>query len=331
MQKDNINLPRRVKQTLLSMETWPKDEVEILKLELHHAGFNAKETARKQAKMIPLEIPKEDLEEWLKNSGKVRGLTTGYWTLDRMTAGLCGGDLDIIVGPTSGGKTLLCVNMMARQIASGYKVAFVTLEMSKREIAQRLYSVMTPQYYDLLMQEKPLLVQEKYRMPYDSIKYAVEQAKKWGAEVFYIDHLHYFSRSMQNQAEGLGMITQEFKRVAIEYDIPIILISQMRKTERNRPTGDDIRGSALIKQDADVVLILDKDEEHIRSDGVKDNVRVTLDKNRDRLIWKIGSETTLYKVGLDLQENEYSATIDAYNDVTGCARGDGEAKTDFGE
>lgn len=188
---------------------------------------------------------------------------------------------------------------------------------------------MTPRYFDSLMGEKPILVQKQDRIPYESIKYSIKQAKEWGAEVFYIDHLHYFSRSMQNQAEGLGMITQEFKILAKEFDIPVVLISQMRKTEGQRPTGDDLRGSALIKQDADIVLILDRDENDMN--GRDSHVRVTLDKNRDRLIWGIGSDVKLRKNGLDLVESEYNADDDAMRDVTSRARGSGEMRVDFNE
>lgn len=317
----------RVERELDNLRDWTDEDRKELRLRLFDELYDEDEVNRDEAEMEPLKQTKEELERWARDSGKLRGLTTGYWSLDRMTAGLCGGDLDIIAGPTSGGKTLLVVNMIARQIALGNKVAFVTLEMSQREIIQRLYSVITPKYFDDIMQDQPILVQKNYRIPYQSIKYVVQQAKDWGAGVLYIDHLHYFSRSMQNQAEGLGMITQEFKRLAVEYDMPIVLISQMRKMGDNRPTGDDLRGSALIKQDADIVLILDKQHERIRNDGVEDNIRVTLDKNRDRLIWKIGSETILWKVGLDLQEGEYNEFEDSTNDVTGQARGKDESRT----
>ena len=321
----------RVERELDNLRDWGSEERKELRLRLFDELYSEEENAAEQAKLIPLEFSSKELEEWLKKDGELRGITTGYWTLDRMTAGLCGGDLDVIAAPSSVGKTLLCVNMMARQMALGHKVAFVTLEMTKRSIAQRLYSIMREEYFDLIMQDGPLLVQEQDRIPYQSIKYAVKQAKEWGAEVFYVDHLHYFSRSMQNQAEGLGAITQEFKIVAKEYDIPIILVSQLRKTEGRKPTGDDLRGSALIKQDADIVLILDKNEEIIKQDGTTDNVRVTLDKNRDRLIWKIGAETTLWKYGLDLREDKYNSRVDAENDVTGRARGNGDMRVDFTE
>lgn len=322
-------MPRtRVERELDNLRDWSNEDRKKLRTRLFNELYDEKEEAKEKAKLIPLDMGREELEKWAKKNGQLRGLSTGYWTLDRMTAGLCGGDLDIVAGVSNLGKTLLCVNMMARQIVLDHKVAFITLEMSKREIAQRLYSIMGREYYDALMQSNPLLVQKEDRMPYESVKYAVEQAKEWGAEVVYIDHLHYFSRSMQNQAEGLGMITQEFKMVAREYDIPIVLVSQLRKTNGERPTGDDLRGSAFIKQDADVVLILDRDMNRI---DPMDYIRVTLDKNRDRLIWQVGSEIELRKVGLDLREGKYDANTDARWDVTRKARGNDENRVSFVE
>lgn len=321
----------RVQRLYEDLREWPKQDFNELLEKMLDLRLDRGEEIKHEANMVVAKGSSTELEKWAEKQGQLQGVTTGYWTLDRMTAGLCGGDLDIIAGVSSIGKTNLAVNMMARQMALGYKVAFVTLEMSKRSIIQRLYSIMTKKYFDGIMQTEPMLVQEQDRIPYESIKYAVKQAKEWGADVFYIDHLHYFSRTMENQAEGLGAITQEFKLVAKEYDIPIVLISQMRKTEGRRPTGEDLRGSALIRQDADVVLILDKNEEIMKQDGTTDNVRVTLDKNRDRLIWKIGSEVTLWKYGLDLREDNYNPYTDSANDVTGQARGDGNARVDFTE
>lgn len=321
----------RVERELDNLRDWDIKDRKELRLRLFDELYDDEENAKEQANLIPLEGSSEELEKWLEKDGQLRGITTGYWTLDRMTAGLCGGDLVVIAAPSSVGKTLLCVNMAARQMCCGYKTAFVTLEMSKRSILQRLYSIMGKTYFDVVMKDSPMLVQEQDRIPYQSIKYAVKQAKDWGAEVFYIDHLHYFSRSMENQAEGLGAITQEFKIVAKEYDIPIVLVSQLRKTEGNRPTGDDLRGSALIKQDADIVLILDKDPNDVEQVSGCEYVRVTLDKNRDRLIWTVNSEIKLLKAGLDLREEEYSPDVDAMWDVTNQARGDGNVRIDFTE
>lgn len=321
---------KETKNILFRAKDWSNQKRTALILGLSNLNYDANSKAKEEAKLIPLDIPDDKLKEMIELDGKLIGVTTGYWTLDRMTAGLCGGDLDVISAVSSGGKTLLCVNMMARQMALGHKVAFITLEMSKTSIARRLFSIMGEKNYRAVMWDKPLLVQEREKISYQSIKYAVEQAKNWGAEVFYIDHLHYFSREMMDPTNGLGAITQEFKMLAKIYDIPIVLISQMRKTEGRRPTGEDLRGSALIRQDADVVLILDKNEDVVRSkDENPNNVRVTLDKNRDRLIWKIESEVLLWKYGLDLREDDYDINLDAKWDVTGQARGKNQKAVNF--
>lgn len=284
--------------------------------------YSDREEAEKQANIVLLSNYMGSLAENIKNRGKVRGLKTGYWTLDRMTAGLCGGDLDVIAAPSSVGKSMLIVNMFVRQMLEGHKIFLITLEMTKESILERMHSILGEELFEVAMSNGGIMVQEQARIPYTSVKYAVEKAKEWGAEVVYIDHLHYFSRSMQNQAEGLGVITQEFKVLALEHDIPIVLISQLRKTEAGqRPTGDDLRGSALIKQDADIVLILDKDPKDMN--GPNSHVRVTLDKNRDRLIWGIDSSIKLTKLGLDLEEVDYNETDDMERDVTGKPRGVG--------
>ena len=209
---------RRTKAQRLyeDLKEWSKQDFNELLEKMLDLRLDRGEEIKHEANMVVVKGSSTELEKWAERQGQLQGVTTGYWTLDRMTAGLCGGDLDIISGVSSIGKTNLAVNMMARQMALGYKVAFVTLEMSKRSILQRLYSIMTKKYFDGIMQTEPMLVQEQDRIPYESIKYAVKQAKEWGADVFYIDHLHYFSRSMQNQAEGLGAITQEFQLVAKE-------------------------------------------------------------------------------------------------------------------
>lgn len=312
----------RVDRLLYQYEDLSEEQKKEARARIIKDWYSDKEEAERQAGIVSLKNYAGGLEKNMRLSGKVRGIETGYWTLDRMTAGLCGGDLDIIAGPSSVGKSMLVVNMIARQILLNKKVLLITLEMTKESILERLYSILGKELFEVAMSYDAIMVQEQARIPYTSVKYSVEKAKEWGADVVYIDHLHYFSRSMQNQAEGLGMITQEFKILALEQDIPIVLLSQLRKIEEGRrPTGDDLRGSALIKQDADIVLILDKDLDDI--EGINNHVRVTLDKNRDRLIWGVDTSIKLKKIGLDLEEPNYNEYDDMSRDVTGEPRGKG--------
>lgn len=321
-------LPKRVEDVLFRLRDWNDKDLEILRMKLFDQGFDRDAEIREQAKMVPLAdfLNNTNLEKELAKQDDIEGISTGYWTIDRMVTGLAPGDLQIVAAPTSTGKSNLCINMMARQIVSGHKVAFLTLEMSQYSILKRLRLIMGKDYFYSNFKKNSVLVQSDSRMPYTSIKYAVRQAKEWGAEVVYIDHLHYLSRELDNQAEGLGVISKEIKMVAKDNEIPIVLICQLRKPEAGkRPTLDDIRGSALIAQDADAVLILDKNP-----DIPDQHIRVRVEKNRDRAyLWKVYSETILFKYGLDLEEWDYRPELDIERDVFGKPRGAGHFPIDF--
>lgn len=254
--------------------------------------------------------PMDYAEEAMKrreNFGKMVGLSSGYYDIDKMTLGFCGGELTIVAGETSQGKTLLCCNIAANMVKAGYKVAFVTLEMTKAELLSRFWSIWqlgtTPDDIGRLNElvYNGLRFQKCERMNWKAIPYLIEQSKKWGAEIVFIDHLHYFARDMRDMANELGMVTQEFKRVAIHYNLPIVLVSHTRKVDKTRrnasATIDDLRGSSYIGQDADIVLMVRQNPEEMT-----DAVCVRLEKNRNRLDYKIGSEVWHQKNGLVLDD-----------------------------
>ncbi len=91
-----------------------------------------------------------------------------------------------------------------------------------------------------------------------------------------IDHLHYFARDIKNAAEELGKITMTFKKNAIRHKLPIILISHIRKMQKDEDlSGEALRGSSLIAQDSDIVLLVNRDPE-------TNQMGVLIDKNRNR-------------------------------------------------
>ena len=105
----------------------------------------------------------------------------------------------------------------------------------------------------------------------------IERAvKELGVELVVIDHLHYFTRELQNVAEDLGRITKEIKKNAIRHNIPVMLISHVRKSQDGKQTTmEDLRGSSYIAQDADIVLMVGRDFDN-------DKLIVTIEKNRNR-------------------------------------------------
>lgn len=231
--------------------------------------------ADRYAKDYEVEISSDYIEparELVKQWGKVQGMSSGYPSLDKLTRGFVGGEVTVVAGPTSNGKTALAVNIAAKVARTGVPVLFVTLEMSKPILTSRLL------YADSDFEDYAALVgfQKRDTLDWRSIDGLVENAiKNLGVQLVIIDHLHYFTRELEQVSEDLGRITKEFKKNAIRHNIPIILISHIRRTS-NQPGIDDLRGSSYIAQDADVVLMIRKHPEH------DNRIAVMCLKNRNR-------------------------------------------------
>lgn len=209
--------------------------------------------------------------------GQIQGLSTGFFDVDEMTKGFVPGELMVLSGHTSHGKTQLATNIAYRVAATDKPVLFVTMEMTKVEMTQRLLSIAD----DKITETLPIYFQSRTDLAYTDIGRLVERAKEKGVELVVIDHLHYFSRSIENSTAEISKIVKEFKQAAIENNMPIILISHVRKMDtKKRPSLQDIRDSSLIAQDSDMVLIVWRDTS-IDSKTI-DEVEVLILKNRNR-------------------------------------------------
>lgn len=213
-----------------------------------------------------------------KHWGKMHGLSTGYKKLDALTKGLAPGEMTVLAGKTSYGKTTLGINI-ANQIAlSGKSVLFITLEMTREEIASRFMHINGGETDEYNTVASLIAVQASNDLNWQSIDGLVGHAKKeLDIGLVVVDHLHYFSRELEKLAEDLGRITKEFKKNAQDHKIPIILISHVRRTDTKRDADiDDLRGSSYIGQDADIVLMVGRDQENQHS------LKVKIHKNRNR-------------------------------------------------
>lgn len=237
--------------------------------------------------------------ELKNNMGKMNGISSGYYDIDQMTMGFAKGELTIVAGETSQGKTLLCVNMASKMLKNGHTVAFLTLEMTKPELVSRFWTIMGDDAFDNCFDK--LLLQKAHSLNWRAVPQIIKNAKDSGASIVIIDHLHYFSRNFSNTAEELGAVTQEFKQAAIKYEIPVILISHTRKLEKfQKEAGiNDLRGSSYIAQDSDIVLMVSQprgDDDERRAD----KIQVKLLKNRNRLCYRIGAFVIHDKQGLNI-------------------------------
>lgn len=217
-------------------------------------------------------------EERYKNRDKIQGLSSGFPSIDTLTMGLVPGELVIVAGPTSKGKTLLSMHIANNVALIGGRVLFVTLEMTKTEMTSRyMYINGGKETSAFSTVAANTIFQENDELDWKDIDGLIQNAKEQlDVDLVIIDHLHYFARDINHASEELGKITMTFKKNAIRHNLPIILISHIRKLQSGEElSGDSLRGSSLIAQDSDIVLLVNRDPE-------TNQMGVLIDKNRNR-------------------------------------------------
>lgn len=208
------------------------------------------------------------------------GIQTGLRDLDKMIGGIRGGNLVILAARTSMGKTSLALNIATNLAASGKSVIFFSLEMSKSELAEKIYSFSsgtparkilegsTPDdatkiIYDYVkgVVGNNLIINDLGGLKTSEIISRCLRAKeKFSISAIFIDYLQ-LVQSDENFAIKhleLSEITRKLKSLAKRLDIPVICLAQLaRRTDErsgHRPELSDMRESGSIEQDADLVL-----------------------------------------------------------------------------
>jgi replicative DNA helicase len=211
----------------------------------------------------------------------LRGLSSGFRHIDRMTKGFVPGEVTILSARTSVGKTSLALAIAGNVARAGKPVLFITLEMTQEQLMERYIMSTgglvdgepTDAYHDIA---NLTFMQKHEKVDPDSIEGIVKNAKENDAELVILDHLHYFSRG--GATDDTEKISKELSRTAKKYSIPIIAIAHTRKDGPGKPKDsviDDIRGASFIAQDADIVLMLNRSHEE------PDDLRCVIWKNRN--------------------------------------------------
>lgn len=216
--------------------------------------------------------------------GKIKpGMETGFTELDQALGGLANGRLYVLGARPSVGKSAIGLTMAAN-IGRKYKNngVYISLEMANEELFERLLSITGSIDSSHIRDMKGLdwnkleaaFVQScsiKLRLimmnrpNVERIKNFARAAKRRGQlDYLIVDHLHLMGYSAQSEVQGLASITSELKGLALELNIPLILLAQLNRgnaKEDRPPSMTDLRGSGAIEQDADVVMLLHRDEE----------------------------------------------------------------------
>ena len=237
-------------------------------------------------------------------SPTLAGLPSGFYDLDLLTQGFQKSDLIIIAGRPSMGKTALGLNIALNILKeSKLPVLFFSLEMSKEQIMYRLLSIEAninqtrlksgKLYKDdwlklnkiiKVMSKIPFFIDDMPNLSIQEIQLKIKTILFEQGEIglIIIDYLQLMQNpksKMENRVQEISIITRALKNLARQFSIPIIALSQLSRNVENRidkkPILSDLRESGSIEQDADLVLMLYKNQEFHTKQNEIQNYQLT--------------------------------------------------------
>jgi len=234
----------------------------------------------------------DDLWIRLKRPGQLSGIPSGFTSLDSYTDGFQKSELIILAGRPSVGKTAFGLNLVLNVLKkTRLPVLFFSLEMSAQQLMYRLLSMETRLNQNkfktgLLNQEDwekinlvmrilgkiPMHLYDKPHLSPLEIRRTLKNFDKTYSQIglIVIDYLQLMedpALKNTNRAQEISAITRELKNIAREFNVPIIALSQLSRTIESRmdpkPMLSDLRDSGSIEQDADLVLMLYKNNQKL--------------------------------------------------------------------
>jgi replicative DNA helicase len=251
----------------------------------------------------------KEIEDYSK--GGVYGIPTGFTNLDEITTGLQRGDLVIVAGRPSMGKTAFCLSVALNAGVRARKAtAIFSLEMSKKQLVQRMLcaearvdmhrlrsgtlpsrdhpklSLAAGPLYDapIFIDDTPAVSVLEIRAKARRLK-----AQSGGLDLVIIDYLQLMSSHLRNESrqQEISMISRSLKGLAKELDVPVVALSQLSRAVEQRggdrkPQLSDLRESGAIEQDADVVMFVYRGEYYDKeNEALKGIAEIIIGKQRN--------------------------------------------------
>lgn len=253
-----------------------------------------------------MELTMDIIEKNYNNGGVIPGMSLGITALDKATGGFRKGDMNVIAGRPSMGKSLLMLNL-AENLGKQYKTALFELEMSAEKLGIRRLAARSlinsfklskgdieDKDWDKLMQNASdvaalnnIFTDTTPGITMAEIKAKCKKLKiQYGLDLVFIDHLGLITPSSGNSRnEQIGEITKQGKIMAKDLDICVVFLSQLsraceQRTDK-RPMLSDLRESGNIEQDADAIMLLYRDEYYNRDTEDKGVMECNIAKQRD--------------------------------------------------
>jgi replicative DNA helicase len=245
-----------------------------------------------------------------ENPSEITGVPTGFTDLDKMTAGLQPGDMIVIAGRPSMGKTAFALNIAEHiGVDLGLPVAIFSLEMSGPQLAMRFLSSvgrldahrirtgrLSNDEWDKMtvalgkLHGAPIHIDETGALNATDLRARARRlARQFGGKLglIVIDYLQLMTstKDNENRATEISEISRSIKALAKELKVPILALSQLsRKVEERtdkRPLMSDLRESGAIEQDADIILMMYREEYYKPDTQDKGLAEVIIGKHRN--------------------------------------------------
>lgn len=218
-------------------------------------------------------------------------IMTGIKGLDDILGGFHQGQLNIVSGSTGSGKTQIMQFLTWMIAKEGRDCLWFNYELGDLEFFEK----MPNDFKKFYMPKK--LVHNKLRWLEERI---IEGIAKFNTSVVFIDHMHFIinfddTARMQNSSIYIGTVLRDLKRIAVERNLVIFLVSHMKKLDSGKePDINDMRDSSFIGQEADTVLMILRDEQKGIDNITHKTNQVAMIVRKNRRTGKVGHVNLWY-------------------------------------
>ncbi|HEU0219314.1 MAG TPA: replicative DNA helicase [Gallionella sp.] len=293
------------------------DEAESKVFEIAEAGSKGKQGFMAMPPLLTQVVERIETLYGRDNQSDVTGTATGFTDLDRMTSGLQAGELIIVAGRPSMGKTAFSINI-AENVALDSKlpVAIFSMEMGATQLAMRMLgSVGKLNQHDLRtgrlqdddwgrlthaigrLNDAPIHIDESAALSALEVRARARRLHRQnnGLGLIVVDYLQLMSsnvgKASENRATEISEISRSLKALAKELHVPVVALSQLNRSleqrPNKRPVMSDLRESGAIEQDADLILFIYRDEVYNSDSPDKGKAEIIIGKQRNGPIGKI--------------------------------------------
>ena len=252
----------------------------------------------------------EQIEKHAANKGTLTGLPSGFVDLDRLTSGFQPSDLILVAARPSMGKTAFTLNIATNAaIRSKKTVAFFSLEMSKEQLALRMFSsegqvdsqrlrvgdLKDEEWQKVIsaadrLTKAPLWIDDTPGITVMELRSKARRLKaEHGLDLIVIDYLQLMQGrgrgSGDNRQQEISEISRSLKALARELKVPVIALSQLSRSVESRqikrPMLSDLRESGSLEQDADIVMFLYREDYYEKETDRQNITEVIVAKHRN--------------------------------------------------